>query len=124
MEFVNGRIEEDISMLQYTPEERKATYESMCEVMAALHKVDYVAVGLEEFGRPSGYIQRQLKTWGNMYAGGEEYVRDPQAWEAVGLEFFDNGDAMCDPQRRASLFATLPTHRCGTQGAAAGVPQR
>jgi hypothetical protein len=26
MEFVNGRIEEDISMLNYTPEERKATY--------------------------------------------------------------------------------------------------
>lgn len=50
-----------------TPEERKATYESMCEVMAALHKVDYKEVGLEDFGRPSGYIQRQLKTWGNMY---------------------------------------------------------
>jgi aminoglycoside phosphotransferase (APT) family kinase protein len=94
MEFINGRIEEDIAMKDYSPEERKATYESMVEVMAALHKVDYKTVGLEEFGRPSGYIQRQLRTWGSMYEGGEEFVRDPKAWEAAGLEFIDNKDYM------------------------------
>ena len=94
MEFVNGRIEEDIALTNYSEEERAAIYDSLVQVMAALHKVDFEEVGLEGFGRPSGYIQRQLRTWGNMYEGGEEFVRDPKAWEAVGLKFIDNKDYM------------------------------
>ena len=33
-----------------------------------------------------GYVQRQIRTWGNQYKGGEAIVRDPKAWAAVGLE--------------------------------------
>ena len=29
-----------------------------------------------------------------MYEGGEEFVHDPKAWEAAGLEFIDNKDYM------------------------------
>jgi aminoglycoside phosphotransferase (APT) family kinase protein len=31
--------------------------------MVALHAVDYAAVGLADFGRPDGYLERQLKRW-------------------------------------------------------------
>ena len=94
MEFINGRICEDIAVRDESPEDQQAIYESLCEVMAALHKVDYRKVGLEGFGKPTGYVQRQLKTWGRMYAGGEPIVRDPAAWEKAGLEFIDNKDYM------------------------------
>jgi aminoglycoside phosphotransferase (APT) family kinase protein len=96
MEFVNGRIIEDIALRSddYSPDERAEIYDSLVEVMAAIHKVDYKKVGLEKFGRPSGYIQRQLKTWGGQFKSGQEIVCDPKAYEKVGLKFVDKGDYM------------------------------
>lgn len=35
----------------------------MVDTLAALHTVDYDAVGLSEFGRPEGYLDRQLARW-------------------------------------------------------------
>ena len=68
MDFINGRIVEDHACLDFAPDVRKAMYDSLAEVLAALHRVDPVAVGLERFGRPTGYIQRQMKTWGGKAA--------------------------------------------------------
>ena len=61
MDFVAGRVLEDTTLAAQTPAERTAIYASLCETMAALHRVDLANVGLERFGRPTGYIQRQLK---------------------------------------------------------------
>lgn len=36
---------------------------SMVESIAALGAVDYLAVGLEDFGRPEGYLERQVPRW-------------------------------------------------------------
>ncbi|WP_460830172.1 phosphotransferase family protein [Nocardioides hungaricus] len=44
-----------------------ACVESLVEVLAALHSVDHVAVGLERFGRPDGYAQRQLHRWSGQW---------------------------------------------------------
>ena len=46
----------------------------LVEVLAALHRVDHVAVGLERFGRPDGYAERQLRRW----AGQWELVGTPE----------------------------------------------
>lgn len=35
----------------------------LVETLAALHAVDHVAVGLQHFGRPLGYAERQLRRW-------------------------------------------------------------
>ena len=37
--------------------------ERMVDTLAALHSVDYVGQGLAEFGRPDGYLGRQVKRW-------------------------------------------------------------
>lgn len=42
-------------------EERLTT--AMIEAQARLHKVDYAAAGLNELGRPEGFLERQLKGW-------------------------------------------------------------
>jgi len=91
---VNGRVLEDIMLPEQCPEERAAIYESLVQVLAELHKVDFRAVGLEGFGKPTGYVERQLRTWGKQYHGGTAVVNDPEAWRKVGLEFVNNGDHM------------------------------
>jgi len=46
-------------------------FQSMNTVIAALHSVDYVAVGLAEFGRPGNYMARQVARWSRQYQASE-----------------------------------------------------
>jgi aminoglycoside phosphotransferase (APT) family kinase protein len=41
----------------------RAITERMVDTLVALHAVDYAAVGLGDFGRPEGYLGRQLRRW-------------------------------------------------------------
>ncbi|MGH2711730.1 MAG: phosphotransferase family protein [Actinomycetota bacterium] len=43
--------------------ERHRIGEELIDALAELHAVDWQAVGLEGWGRPSGYLDRQLKRW-------------------------------------------------------------
>ena len=36
-------------------------------MLVAIHAVDYRAVGLAEFGRPDGYVERQVRRWGEQW---------------------------------------------------------
>ncbi|SPL92005.1 possible phosphotransferase [[Actinomadura] parvosata subsp. kistnae] len=46
-----------------TPEQTRRLSERLAEVLAAIHAVDYREVGLGDFGRPEGYMTRQLDRW-------------------------------------------------------------
>ena len=46
-------------------------FQSMNAVIAALHSVDYVEVGLAEFGRPGNYMARQVARWSRQYQASE-----------------------------------------------------
>src|SRR5215469_7979005 len=37
--------------------------ELLADMMATIHGIDYAAVGLADFGRPDGYLARQLSRW-------------------------------------------------------------
>src|SRR5581483_10028038 len=52
MEFLDGRIFWDQRLPAETPADRTAIFASMNSVIAALHSVDYEALGLGDFGRP------------------------------------------------------------------------
>jgi aminoglycoside phosphotransferase (APT) family kinase protein len=41
----------------------------MVDVLATLHAVDPAAVGLGEFGRPEGFLERQVRRWGQQLEG-------------------------------------------------------
>jgi aminoglycoside phosphotransferase (APT) family kinase protein len=43
-------------------------------VIAALHKVDYVRVGLADYGKPGNYIERQIDRWSKQYRFGDETI--------------------------------------------------
>jgi aminoglycoside phosphotransferase (APT) family kinase protein len=71
MEFLAGRIFWDPRLPDLAPAERRAMFQSMNGVIAALHSVDYDAVGLVEFGRPGNYMARQIARWSRQYQASE-----------------------------------------------------
>jgi aminoglycoside phosphotransferase (APT) family kinase protein len=68
MDAVEGRILIDPSMPGETPAARTAIFDSMNDVLARLHKVDPVKVGLGDYGRTGQYIARQVARWSKQYA--------------------------------------------------------
>ena len=68
MDAVEGRILIDPSMPEQTAAERSAIFDSMNDVLARLHKVDPVNVGLSDYGRTGQYIARQVARWSKQYA--------------------------------------------------------
>ena len=54
-----------------TPAERRAIYDEMNRVIAALHNVDYAAIGLADFGKPGNYFARQIGRWSKQYKASE-----------------------------------------------------
>ena len=46
-----------------SPEMRRAMRLSLADALAAIARVDYVAAGLGDFGRPAGYLDRQVGRW-------------------------------------------------------------
>ncbi|MEV0893626.1 phosphotransferase family protein [Promicromonospora sp. NPDC050262] len=68
MEYVAGaalaRPEDNAA---WTPAGLGRLATELAEVLADLHGTDPVAVGLADFGRPAGYLGRQLKTWRRQY---------------------------------------------------------
>lgn len=71
MECVDGDIEWDPALPGYSKANRVAVFDSMNEAMAALHMVDYKAVGLENFGKPTDYLARQISRWSKQYRASE-----------------------------------------------------
>ena len=65
MAFVDGHVVRDnaTALSVLTPATRRQASISLVDTMAAIHKVDPVAVGLGDLGRHEGYIERQLKRW-------------------------------------------------------------
>ncbi len=64
MERVAGTAYNRASQLEVLGEERtRAITERMVDTLADLHDVDPAAVGLGDFGRPDGYMARQISRW-------------------------------------------------------------
>ncbi|QBJ96097.1 phosphotransferase family protein [Rhodococcus sp. ABRD24] len=66
--FVDGRVirtVDDIDLL--SDAEIGSCTGELVRVLAALHDVDYRAVGLESFGRPDGYLSRQVALWARQW---------------------------------------------------------
>jgi aminoglycoside phosphotransferase (APT) family kinase protein len=89
MEYVAGRLYWDPALPGLSRDERAAHYDELNRVIAALHSVDYAAVGLNGFGRVGGYVERQLARWSAQY-------------RAAGIEPIEAMDR---------LLEWLPAHR-------------
>src|SRR5262249_25882261 len=68
MERVHGRIlrtGEELATL--TREQAEACSRELVDVLARIHRVDYEAVGLGDFGHPDGFMKRQLRRWNQQW---------------------------------------------------------
>lgn len=71
MEHVPGRIFAHPRLPGLTPPERAAVYASMADVLARLHRIDWQALGLADYGRPGNYFARQIRRWTGQYRASE-----------------------------------------------------
>jgi aminoglycoside phosphotransferase (APT) family kinase protein len=68
MEEVEGSvITTSIPAAIDTPEERGRIARELVEALAEIHEVDWEAVGLEGFGKPTGYLDRQLRRFNGLW---------------------------------------------------------
>jgi aminoglycoside phosphotransferase (APT) family kinase protein len=51
------------------PETAQRLSEAFIDNLAALHSLDYNAIGLGDLGKPAGYLERQVKGWIDRYHG-------------------------------------------------------
>lgn len=80
MDFLEGRIFRDARMPGVAPAERAALYDDLNATLARLHAVDWRAAGLEDFGRPGNYFERQIGRWTRQYRGAQsEDIPDMEA---------------------------------------------
>ena len=64
MERMRGTAFQQASGLEALGAERtRAITERLVDTLADLHAVDYAEVGLGDFGRPDGYLERQVARW-------------------------------------------------------------
>lgn len=75
--------------------ERRRLGFDLADTLAALHSIDPHSVGLNEFGRSHGYLERQLRRWG-------------QQWEASRLTDRPEVDLLLDKLTRAIPKDSIP----------------
>ena len=63
MEYLDGRVFTDQSLPGLSASERRQIYEQMNRTIFAIHRLDYVSLGLETFGKPGNYFARQIARW-------------------------------------------------------------
>ncbi len=67
MEMMDGRIFWDPALPGHDPASRAAIYDETNRVIARLHSVDHLALGLGDYGKPGNYFARQISRWSRQY---------------------------------------------------------
>ncbi len=115
MEFMDGVIEWDPSLPGYSKANRVAVFDSMNASLAALHMVDYKAVGLEDFGKPTDYIARQVNRWTKQYRASEtetiEAMEDLIKWLPDNIPASDETSIVHGDYRLDNTVLNKETHR-------------
>lgn len=77
MDMVEGRVFWDASFADVPHNTRAQYMDAMNATLATLHQVDYTAIGLADYGRPGGYVKRQIDRWSKQYLEDELAGRYP-----------------------------------------------
>ena len=67
MEYVEGRIFRDPTLASLPQDARRPIYNEMNRVIAGIHSLDPNELGVGDYGRQGGYIQRQVQRWTSQY---------------------------------------------------------
>ena len=68
MERVAGEVITDtIPAALDNPEQRSRIADELIDALVELHGIDWTEIGLEGFGKPTGYLERQLRRFGGLW---------------------------------------------------------
>ncbi len=67
MAFSEGENYGDPRLQGLTPQDRREIYDQMNAGLAAVHSVDLAKAGLQNYGPPGNYFERQLSRWSKQY---------------------------------------------------------
>lgn len=67
MDCIDGRNFWDATLPGVSTESRPLYFEAMNTTLAQLHRVDFRAIGLEDYGRAGNYFERQIALWTKHY---------------------------------------------------------
>jgi aminoglycoside phosphotransferase (APT) family kinase protein len=65
-----------------TPAERRRTAEELVDALVEVHSVDWQGCGLEGYGKPTGYLERQLRRFTGLWEHNK--TRELEAVEELG----------------------------------------
>jgi len=87
MEFVDGHVLRDSKGTEAVLDvpRRRVAGEQLIDVLAAIHRVDVDAVGLGDFARRDGYIERQLRRWYGQFGKSQEQAKEIGVYRPVPL---------------------------------------
>jgi aminoglycoside phosphotransferase (APT) family kinase protein len=77
MDLVEGRIIWEASFPGLTPADRAAHFDAMNATIARLHNFDPQSIGLGDYGRATGFVERQVARWSKQYETDLEAGRVP-----------------------------------------------
>ncbi len=67
--------------LTYSPEDAGKLCRNMVDLLHRLHSIEYSTIGLGDFGKPEGYVRRQVEGWSRRY----REARTPDAPDCEGV---------------------------------------
>lgn len=97
MSMVDGRVFSDQLLPEITPEDRRSIFVSQAETLAKLHSFTPAEIGLEDYGKPGNYFERQLRLWQRQYRASQD--RDIPEMEKL-IEWLPT---TVPPQQRLSI---------------------
>lgn len=77
MELVEGRNFWDTAFPEVPDGDRPAYFDAMNDTIARLHNLDPAAIGLDDYGRPGNYFERQIGRWSGQYRDDADAGRLP-----------------------------------------------
>ncbi|CAI6334845.1 unnamed protein product [Periconia digitata] len=83
MEFLDGRIVTEPHFPGVSEADRREMWHDAIRTLAKLHRLDPGSIGLEGFGRPSGFYDRQIRTF-TALGEAQGKSRDVETGEQVG----------------------------------------
>jgi aminoglycoside phosphotransferase (APT) family kinase protein len=89
------------------PAQRRAIGDGLVDVLADLHSVDYQAVGLGDFGRPDGFMARQVRRWTKQWDATRD--RDRPGLDALAARL---AETVPPPQRSAIVHGDYRLDNC------------
>ncbi len=90
MEKVTGDVIRDYLPDAYTVEHRPAVGDELVDALVELHRVDPGSCGLGGFGKPCGYLDRQLRRWGGQLELTLPFTRPLPQLQEVGAWLRDH----------------------------------